>query len=239
MILQQFLKVIAQQPGSNFFVTAPTNLGLTMMIQGALSGVANKEDVYFHAAETLTKEKVLQLEREARLAPRGSSKHSHFYVYGCEVLPRSSIGPLLKVVEEARFARFIFQAQGEQGFLGTIKSRCSEVSLPFLSKRVVMGNLKALNYDTLAVERLGLYDGTIEGTVKALATKDTTMEIRRELERGARGAAVLLDDEVVQSPALVGILREKATREERSFLARGDTESRRRLVLFLASRRAG
>lgn len=237
MDVQKFLKRVVQDSETNFFVVCPDNLGLLSLLQGVLVSVANAEDIHSVPASALVKERVQQLEKDAHLGPRGSSERTHFFIYGMKDLPVESAGPLLKTVEESKFARFIFQTQAPRRKLSTIRSRCQIVQLPFLTKRVVLGTMKARDKDALTADRLGLYDGTLDGTEKALGVKDTVADIRRELKKGFRGLVTLLSDEMINSLVFRQVVWPEMTDSEREFLERWDNPSRRRLVAFLVSRR--
>lgn len=157
----------------------------------------------FFDAEGLSKDRAREIENEARAAPRGGSAWQTFFIYSLQKLPVESVGPLLKVTEDAKWSRFIFQAQTVPKKLYTLRSRSSVVSLPFLSKDVVLANLKGLNYDAKTADELDLYDGTIAGTIHNLRIKDALTAIRRELSKGARGIAALYyqDEEAAWGPS--------------------------------------
>lgn len=243
MKIQDFLKMVAQPERTNIMAICPDELGLGLLLQGALNAQAVPEDVQFFDAEGITKEKARQIEAEARLAPRGGSRLNHFFVYSLQRLPADSAGPLLKAVEEARYSRFIFQAQSTPRKIRTLMSRSSVVRLPFLSRRVVLGNMKALNHDAKTADQMNLYDGTLGGTIKALASKDTTAEIQREIRRGLRGLTVLFNPEVLNSLAFDTATHNFLTDRERRYLDRarnGEKQRyvpRQKLVLYLALQR--
>jgi len=234
---QEFLKLIGEPGRSNFFIVAPDDLGIGSLLMGALAPIAVPEDVYFYDAEGMSKEKARQLEQEARFASRSGSDLSHFYIYKLQRLPMDSVGPLLKVVEEARYARFIFQAQSTPRKIHTLMSRSNVVRLPFFSKKVVLGAIQSKNYDARTADELGLYDGTLDGTIAALNMKNAVMEIRRDLKRGMRGTIALMNPERTGSDAFIPAIREFLTQEERSFLRRQDSLERRQVVLFKVLRR--
>lgn len=70
----------------------------------------------------------------------------NFPGYSLQKLPAESVGPLLKVTEDAKWSRFIFQAQTVPKKLYTLRSRSSVVSLPFFTKDVVLANLNGMNF---------------------------------------------------------------------------------------------
>jgi len=230
---------VSQRGRTNYFVICPDELGLALLLQGALSAVATAEDIYYYNAEGITKEKARQIEVEARFASRAGAELSHFFIYSLQNLPTGSVGPLLKVAEEAKYARFIFQTQSVSRKLFTLMSRSNVVRLPFLSERVVLGNLKAMNYDAKTVETLGLYDGTLSGTIKALGMKDTIIEIRREMKRGLRGLTALFHQEILNSLAYDTATYEFLTPAERRFLKRNSSLERRKIITYLSLQRQG
>lgn len=227
-------------PGrTNYFVVCADNLGLSLLLQGALSPIATPEDIVFHDAATITKEKARQIETESRFAPRAGSALSHFFIYSLQELPRDSVGPLLKAVEEAKFSRFIFQSQVTSPHTMTLRSRSSVVKLPFLSRRMVLGNMRAMNHDARTADQMGLWDGTLTGTIRALAMKDTMTAIKREVGRGERGLTALFSDEIIGSLAFDAATDQLFDGLEKGFLQRRRTPSRQRLALYRALSRVG
>lgn len=237
MNVQTFLKLVAQPERTNFFVVCSDDLGLSLLLQKVLESIAVAEDIKFVSAEGLTKASARNLEKEARLAPRGSSSLTHFFIWGAQKLPTDSVGPLLKAVEEARYARFIFQTQVQLKKLTTLMSRSQVIRLPFLSRKMVLGNIRAMNLDAKTVDQQGLYDGTLQGSIRALQAKDTIAAIHRELKRGPRGLAAAMTQEVIGSLVFVSAISPFLSRAELRFLERGDTPDRRRIVLLLAMSR--
>ncbi len=238
MNVRDLLKQLSSPGRTNYFVVCPDDLGLSLLLTGALSPIAVQEDVHFHDAAGISKEKARQIERESRFAPRGSSELTHFYIYGLQDLPSQSTGPLLKAVEEARYARFIFQSQSTPRKVHTLMSRSSVVKLPFFSRRMVLGNMKALNHDAKTADQLGLYDGTLAGSIRNLGMKDTLTEIRRYLKSGTRGLAAAYAQDVLQSLAFDAAAYPVLSKEERLYLDRKKTPERQKLALFLALRRS-
>ena len=167
----------------------------------------------------------------------GSSDHSYFIIQSLQNLPTDSVGPLLKAVEEAKYSVFIFQAQTITRAVRTLLSRSILVKLPFMSKKVVLGNMQALHYDARTADELGLYDGTLSGTIRAVSMKDTMMGIRRDLRLGARGLGVTLSDDVVGSLAFDSAVGPLLKEEEFSYLKRDSSPDRRRLVVMLLADR--
>jgi len=215
-------------------MTCPDELGLSLLLQGALAPIAAAEDIHFYDGEGITREKARQIEAEARLGARGGSELQHFFLYSLHKLPTDSVGPLLKAVEDAKFARFIFQAQATPRKIYTLMSRSAVVRLPFLSKEMVLANLKAMNHDAKTADELKLYDGTLAGTIRALGMKDTTMLIRREMAKGLRGIAGTFSEEVLGSIAFQYATYDHLTPQERRFLGRNPSDDRKKIVLFLA-----
>lgn len=239
MKISDFLKLVGQKGRTNYFVICPDDLGLSLLLQGALLPIATSEDIFFYDAEGVTKEKARQIENEARMASRSGSELSHFYIYHLQKLSTESVGPLLKAVEESRYSRFIFQTQSTPRKIHTLMSRSSVIRLPFMSRPSVLANMKALNHDAKAADTLGLYDGTLSGTIKALSMKDTLIQIRRETRRGLRGLAALYNQEVLNSLAFSVATNELTSVEEKEFLRRGDSHERKKLVLYLILGREG
>lgn len=237
MDLRGLLALLRKGGKVNYFVVCPDQLGLQLLLPRTLEQLAAKEDITYLQAENITREKARQLADEARKAPMAGSNHSFMCIAGMQRLPFDSAGALLKVVEEAKYTNFIFQAQTITKACRTLRSRSVVVHLPFLERKVVLGNLQAMNLDAQTAEDLNLYDGTLSGTAKALAMKDTVVGIRRELRRGSRGSLTLQTDEIVQSLALIPAIQPYLRREEDQFLKREDTPERRRLMLYLLAER--
>lgn len=234
MKIQEFLKLVGEPGRTNYFVVCPDDLGLNTLLPKALRRLASPEDYRAVDATDLTKERARQLERECRLAPRASSDHTHFFVSRLQKLNSESVGPLLKAAEEAKYARFIFQAQFVPRKIQTLMSRSSVVRLPFLSKSIVLANIKAMNYDAKTVDHLNLYDGTLGGTVKALQMKDTMLSIRREMSNGMKGLPAMMGTEVLNSLAFEQGTADFFLPEEQAFLRRSNSLTRKKLVVFLA-----
>lgn len=240
MRIQDFMKLVGQPGRENFFVVCPDNLGLNLLLQRVLEPIANAEDVHFYAAESLTKENARDLEKEARMASRGSSAHTHFFIHGLQKLAKESAGPLLKAVEEARYARFILQAQWVPQKVLTLMSRCTVCRIPFMSKKMVLGNLKAMNHDAKTADNLNLYDGTLEGTIQALRMKDTLLAIQRDLKKGVRGLTSVMAQDVLNSLAFDVAAQPFLSARERAYVRRmPDNHNRKKIALFLASERVG
>lgn len=239
MDVSTFLKLVEGGHKANYFIVCPDQLGLTILLPRALSKVAATEDIYYHDAASITKEKARFIERECRKAPSGSSNFSYFVISSLQNLPSQSVGVLLKVVEEARYSVFFFQGQVIPRFARTLLSRSILVKLPFLSKRVVLANLQAMHHNAAVADNQNLYDGTLTGTIRALSMKDTVASIRRDMSLGVRGIPSLQTDEVVGSHAFENSVVPLLTEAEQRFLKRDGNSDRRRLVLFLASERGG
>lgn len=233
------------QERTNYFLICPDNLGLLSLLPNALRKVAAAEDIHVFDAEGITKEKARQIEQEARKGPLAGSTYTHFFLHGLQKIHPESVGPLLKATEEARFARFVFQAQARTRKTNTLMSRSTVIQLPFLTKKAVYGNMRVKHLDAETAEDLGLYDGTLEGTIKALGMKDMLTELRRELKMGARGIAAFfgMDDRgnnpLLESAAFDTALSQHMTKEEKEFLRRNPTPERKKLVLFQIAQRRG
>jgi len=219
-------------PKTNYFVVCPDDLGLRMLVKIPLRKIATPKDVEFFAGKKFTKDKARKLERDARKAPSGGSKYQHFIITELQKIPTESVGPLLKVVEEARWSRFVFQAQHVPRRVRTLMSRSRVVRLPFLSRKVVLGNLRTLQYDAKTADERGFYDGTLEGTIKSLNMKDLVLELRKEVKKGMLSLPWLMTTEVVNSLAFRHAMYDFMTVGERGYLEVEDTEDRRRLVLY-------
>jgi len=210
MKTSQFLKLL-QQPGrTNFAAVASSTLGLTTLIPRILLKIAAEIDIHVYSAGSLTKEKVRQIGREAMMAPRGSSDLTHFLIYDLQHIAVQSVGPLLKVVEDAQYGRFIFQTQKQVRKTSTLLSRASVVRLPFLKE---------------------------QGTIESLGMKDTLVAMQREMKAGARGLVTLLSEEYTNS--LVFDRAVYISKIERDYLARHDDLARRKVVLYLVTQRGG
>jgi len=237
MNIKDLLHLLSLPTSHNYCVICADDLGLGLLLNGALASIANSEDIHFHDAGGLTKEKARQIEVEARYAPRGSSKLTHFYIFGLQRLPVDSTGPLLKAVEEAKYARFIFQTQSLPRKILTLMSRSTVVRLPFLSRRVVLGNMEAMNHDARTADELDLYDGTLAGTIKALGSKDTALSIKRFLDQSERGLLGIFAPEILGSMVFERTVYPTLTGSERAFLRREKTEARQKLALYHSFRR--
>jgi len=208
-----------------------------LLLQGALGTIASQEDIHYYDGENITKSKAREIEQEARFASRGSSKLVHFYIFKLQKLPPDSVGPLLKAVEEAKFCRFIFQAQSTPRKIHTLMSRSSVAKIPFLSRKMVLGNMKAMNHDAKTVDQLGLYDGTLSGTIKALGMKDTLISIQRETQRGLRGLSALYSPEYLNSLAFDTAVNPLLNKKERTYQEKNKTPNRQKIALYSAMSR--
>lgn len=238
MQIKEFLALLGTGKKINYFVECSDLLGISLLLPRVLEKHMAKDDVHFFDAATLTKEKARQLEKDARKAPVGSSAHSYYVITSLHQLPEQSVGPLLKAVEEAKYAAFIFQAQYVKRETRTLLSRSMLVKLPFMSKKVVLANMQALHYDATAADQLNLYDGNLSGTIRAVSMKDSMMAIRRDLKLGLRGVEGLMSDDVIGSLAFVPAIEPQLTDRERRFLAREDGPDRRRMLAYLLAERS-
>lgn len=218
-------------------MVCPDNLGLGILLGNVLSRQAAAEDVHFLEASTITKKLARELERETRLAPRGSSEFTHYYLYKLQGLPLDSVGPLLKTVEEAKYARFIFQSQTVPSKIRTLMSRSSVVRLPFIPKSVVLANLKIMAHDARIADQLNLWDGTLAGTITSLQMKDAKTSILREFKRGSRGFSTMMSPEILQATSFILTIEEFLSEEEKRFLRRDESQIRKKLVLLTAMER--
>jgi hypothetical protein len=246
MTIRDFLRLISAPGRTNFLVVCSDDLGLNLLLQSALAPIARPEDLHFFDAEGITKEKARQIEDEARLAPRSGSPLAHFFIYSLHRLSTDSVGPLLKAVEEARYSRFIFQAQSTPPKIHTLMSRSAVVRLPFLTKQVVLGNMKAMNHDARTADQLNLYDGTLSGTIRALSMKDSMLEFRRYAQMGMNGLTALFHVDVLNSLAFDPAMEQVLSQEEKAYTRRlqlsSDSEllhARKRIALYHALGRTG
>jgi len=248
MGIRDFLKVLEQSGRLNIFVVCADDLLTNEIVRIALAKVANMEDIQMIAAAGISKEKARQIEVDARFAPRAGSTLQHFFIYGLQDLPADSVGPLLKAVEEAKYSRFIFQAQSLPRKIHTIMSRSSVIKLPFMTRSMVLSNLKHLHLDARTVQEMNLYDGTLGGAIRALSMKDTLSAFRREAAQGLRGLVVLCAEGQVASLAFPVATYDLFTQEERRFVGdqslvtmeepeRSRVLARRKIVMFLAMAR--
>jgi hypothetical protein len=240
----EFLSLMGRdQERTNYFVICSDSLGLLSLLPAALKKVAAAEDIHVFDAEGITKEKARQIEEEARKGPLAGSKHTHFFLYSLQNMPSESVGPLLKAVEEAVFARFVFQAQVRTKKTHTLMSRSSVVYLPFLSKKTVLTNMRAKHLDAKTADELNLYDGTLDGTIRALGMKDMLTELKRETKSGMRGiAALYATDEkggypLLGSAAFDAAFEPLLTPQEKAYLRRNPTADRKKLVVYHALQR--
>lgn len=238
MKISELFKLLNQRGRLNYFVVCPDTLGLLTFIQSqALNHISSKEDQHFYAARDITKEKARQIESDARMAPRGGSELQHFFIHGLQRLPTDSVGPLLKAVEDAKYSRFIFQAQSIPRKIQTLMSRSSVAYLPFMSKAAVLANLKALKKDAKTADEMNLWDGTYDGTSDSLGMKDTLTRIRRDASQGTRGLAALFDEGTLGSRAFEKATYELLNEQEKRFIQGPGSIDRKRIALYLASRR--
>jgi hypothetical protein len=237
MQIKTFLGLVEKARRINFYVVCSDLLGLQLLLPKSLQTVVTPGDVHYLDASNVTKERARTLEKEARKAPAGSSRFNVFVIYSLQNLPPDSVGPLLKAVEEARYSIFIFQAQVIKRATRTLLSRSVLVNLPFFTKRSVLGNMQALNYDAKVADDLDLYDGTLSGTIRALGMKDTLLNIRRDLRLGQRGVPSIVTDDTVTSLAFDAAIGSLLNEEEVAFLGRGNSPDRKKLILTLVAER--
>lgn len=121
------------------------------------------------------------------------------------------------------------------------------MKLPFLTKDVILANLKGLNFDAKTADQLDLHDGTLSGTIRNLRMKDSLTSIRRELDKGARGLSALFyrDEETDSGPLTSNAFRPALdphlTPEEVAFLREGQgrepSRDRRKIATYLVALR--
>lgn len=234
MKIKDAVELVKISERTNYWILAPDNLGLNLILNKVLASIAPSEDLHFIDASTLTKERTRALERETRMAARGSSDYAIFFIYKMQNLSVESVAPLLKTVEDSKFARFIFQSQSLPRKIRTLMSRSSVIRLGFLSKAAVLANLKSLQFDAKSADQHNLWDGTLSGTISALQMREAFISMRKDLSLGARGLASLLQQEVVNSMCFLQATYPYMSPEERQYISRLDTADRRKMALILA-----
>jgi hypothetical protein len=228
--------------GQNVFIVAPDRLGLTDLVVDELRKVFSFSDVVSNPAPRGlgAKDWVRSIEQDAHKAPRGGGERTHYFMYGMGSLPVECVGPMLKVLEESRYSRFILQSSVSCPKLSTLQSRCMTCRIPFYSRREVGGVLKCVaRLDIEPMDEFDLYDGTIEGTTQALLERDDFLSVRKELT--GRGSLALMSDDFCQSDRegnppvkYTQFVEPRLTREEREYAT---LPTRRRLAGFRLSRR--
>ena len=234
----EFLKALREQPRTHFYVVTPDGDGMVRLIPRVLRAVAAVQDVRVRDASALSLTEVRELAREAGMAPIAGGEVTHFVLWRASRLNRAAATALLAAVEESPRGRFVFvSSRVPEGPLRPLASRCSRVSLPFLSKRAVLGNLQALREDARMAADKDLWDGTLGGTLANIREVNVRAQILAALAQGMQGLPDLVA--FADSPVFDRVLAEHLTAEERSFLERDSSPERRKLVAFsLLSRRS-
>lgn len=232
MRVSQFLRLLREQPGANFFAATPDGDGMVVLVPRALEPVASPRNIHLLDGRALTVDGAREVAREAGMAPKGTDSHQHFVVRRSEELTGPCAGALLLAVEDAARARFVFVASHRTPEVETLASRSTCVELPFLSRRAVLGNLQALRLDARAADEKDLWDGTLGGTAAAVRHAADHEAIRRAVASGPDGLADL--HELVDSPAFDAAMEPVLNQEERDYVARAPGPSRRMLAAFLA-----
>lgn len=238
MKVSLFLDLLKDTSRTNYYVECSDDLGLGDLITRSFKGKIAPEDVHRYSASEITMEKAHQIEKDSRLAP-SRSPINQFYIYKLQELSAASAAPLLKAVEEAKYSRFLFQAQVNPRKIMTLRSRSTVIKLPFLTKSVVLANIKAKQLDAKAVDELNLYDGTLAGSIRNLNMKDATVEIKREYSKGARGLVALFNESIQSSNAFSHTIGKMMSKSELAFCASASAGNldRQRLATFLAVQR--
>jgi len=237
MKLKEFLSLVAKPGRNNYTMVAPDLLLPPKLLLSALQPIARPEDFHVHYAPNITKEKARQIEEEAHYAPQGGSALQHFFIWGLQDLPSESAGPLLKTVEEAKSARFIFQTTQPSKKTQTLLSRSFVVRMSFLSNDVVLANLQAMRQDAKIARELKLCDGTLGGTIRNLGMKDTLTAIRREIDKGQEGIPALYHEDTLNSLAFPIAMQGFLSRQEEAFIDRNPTHARKKVAIYLAALR--
>lgn len=237
MRVQDFIRILGEQPEDHFFAVTPDLEGTLRIVRRSLLAMQPACDVRVHDGSALQVAEAREVASDARRAPLGGSRRASVLVWRAERMPRDAAAMLLAPVEEAGGARFIFLASGEvPDHVEPLASRSVTVRLPFLSRRVVLGNVQALRLDARAADEADLWDGTLGGTLEALRCQATHARVREALGKGAGGYAALA--ELVGEAGFDAALRPSLLSEERAFLEARPGEDRRRLAAFLVARRA-
>lgn len=228
------LEEIKKFPDRNFFILCNDQLGMTQLVPQALQKGFSSLDVVVVNAKGLTIERARQMEEEARLSPRGDSGRTHVFIYGMSQIPTGSVGALLKIVEESPTTRFVFQGQSPMYKDRTIRSRCVVLKVPFLSKKAVLANVQAMGLDALKVDDLGLWDGTLQGTLSKLQSHSTLASFSRELALGSKGFLNMTNPEMLQSTVFDMALADVFSEDEKRFIKQNPSLQRKTLALFTA-----
>lgn len=227
----EFLKAVRDRPATHFYSVTPDGGGMVLLLPGVLRKIAHERDIQVFDCARLTVTQARALAREAGMAPIGSSDVTHFVGWNTHLLGDTAAGALLLAIEEGKRGRFIFIADRDPGSgLRPLASRCVQIRLPFLAKRVVLGNLQALKHDARTADEKDLWDGTLGGTLANVRVAKEREAILAAVALGLRGLPELL--EFSDSPAFDQILAGRLTEEERRFLEHESTPERRRLVAF-------
>ena len=233
----EFLKALRENPRTHFYVVTPDGGGMVRLVPRILRAIAAAQDVRIVDGASLTVTLARRLAQEAGMAPVAGGAVTHFVIWRAETLGAAAAAALLYAVEESPRGRFVFvSSQIPQGALRPLASRCSRVSLPFLSKRAVLGNLQALREDARMAADKDLWDGTLGGTLANIREVNVRAQILAAIAQGMQGLPDLVA--FADSPVFDRVLAEHLTAEERSFLERDSSPERRKLVAFsLLSRR--
>lgn len=234
MKIKTLLELLMSEDRINYAIQCSTDLGLKQILPRILRKKYRPEDYYSFDAEQITREKARQIENDSRRAPQGGSLFNIFFIWGLEKIPSTSVGPLLKAVEEGKYTRFIFQSLVRVPKTDTLTSRCVAVELPFFSRAAVFKNMKSLSLDGLTAHNEGLYDGTIDGTTRTLSMRETTREIQRSLRPTSVGT---LSEDLIMSNAFLPLIENLITAEERNFLALDSSFERRMLIAIKVANR--
>lgn len=238
MKIAQFIAMARDNPEQNYLAECSDMLGLTTYLTREFKKIAHDQDVHVYDAKFITREKSHQIDDESRRASYGGTGYQHFIITKLQDLPAESVGPLLKTVEEAKYSRFIFQAQHVPAKVYTLKSRATAVKIPFITENGILAAIKARNLDAGEVQREKLWDGTLDGSLQALNSRLKTKEIRKKLSQKRQGMSDVYDsEELMDSPVLDRVIKEVEP-SLTDYLQRVGTESpdaitlKRRLALL-------
>lgn len=222
--------------GGSYFVVTPDVGGMAMLLPRALRRSLAEEDVRV-VPGTMSVGEARHVSWEAGVAPVGGSEWTCFVVRDAERLHPQAAAALLMAVEESRYGCFVFLARRESGTTATLASRSTKVLLPYLPRKVVLGNLQAMRLDARGADAGGHWDGTLDGTLQNLREEKARSAIRAAVDRGLDGLQDLLH--LAESPAFARAISEWATPGEVDYLGRSDSPERRGLVALLVAARSG
>lgn len=234
----EFLKALRENPCTHYYVVTPDGDGMVRLIPRVLRAIAAEPDIRVLDSASVKIAKARRLAQEVGMAPVGGGRVTHFVIWRAHTLDAATAAALLYAVEEAARGRFVFVAgRSPRGAHRPLASRCVELTLPFLSKRAVLGNLQALREDARKAAEKDLWDGTLGGTLANIREEAARSRILDAVSHGIQGLADLLA--CTDSSTFDRVLESHLTEGERHFLERESSPERRALVAFhLLARRS-